>query len=171
MEATGISHIAICVRDMERSLAFYRDQLGMTVTIDHDTDPTEGGRAHNYKRQRKTRRRVSIGYQGNNVPALTLTSHPGESPDGDAIQLDQVGITHLAFTMPGLKAFTETLLAKGGRTCRAPGSIFRFPGERQKHLRERPGRDSHPVQLRWRRLTTPAGKPFAVAAAIPVCYP
>ena len=61
MQATGVSHIAICVRDMDTSLAFYRDQLGMTVTIDHDTDPTEGGRGHNYKHQRRTRRRVSIG--------------------------------------------------------------------------------------------------------------
>ncbi len=113
MEATGVSHIAICVRDMEKSLGFYRDQLGMTVIIDHDTDPTEGGRAHNYKNQRKTRRRVSIGYKGDNVPALTLTSHPGEAPDGEPIQLDQVGITHLAFIMPELKTFTEALLAKG----------------------------------------------------------
>ena len=113
MQATGVSHIAICVSDMDRSLTFYRDQLGMTVIIDHATDPTEGGRGHNYKHQRKTRRRVSIGYPGDNVPALTLTSHPGEAPDGESIQLDQVGITHLAFIMPDLKAFTEAILAKG----------------------------------------------------------
>jgi hypothetical protein len=31
MEATAISHIAICTRDMEKSLAFYRDILGMQV--------------------------------------------------------------------------------------------------------------------------------------------
>jgi catechol 2,3-dioxygenase-like lactoylglutathione lyase family enzyme len=31
MEASAISHIAICTRDMEKSLAFYRDILGMKV--------------------------------------------------------------------------------------------------------------------------------------------
>jgi catechol 2,3-dioxygenase-like lactoylglutathione lyase family enzyme len=56
---------------------------------------------------------VSIGYLGDNVPALTLTSHAGEAPDGEPIKLDQVGITHLAFIMPNLKAFTEAILAKG----------------------------------------------------------
>ena len=46
MEATCVTHIGICVRDMDRSLAFYRDILGMTVLGDRMTDPTEGGRLH-----------------------------------------------------------------------------------------------------------------------------
>ena len=41
MEATCVTHIGICVRDMNRSLAFYRDILGMTVLGDRMTDPTE----------------------------------------------------------------------------------------------------------------------------------
>ena len=31
MNTTGIAHIAICVNDLEKSLAFYRDIHGMTV--------------------------------------------------------------------------------------------------------------------------------------------
>ena len=34
MDAIGMSHIAICVRDMDKSLGFYRDILGMEVTFD-----------------------------------------------------------------------------------------------------------------------------------------
>jgi catechol 2,3-dioxygenase-like lactoylglutathione lyase family enzyme len=34
MEASGVSHIAICVRDMDKSLEFYRDVLGMVVEAD-----------------------------------------------------------------------------------------------------------------------------------------
>ena len=30
----GISHVAIGVRDIERSLSFYRDLLGLTVSLD-----------------------------------------------------------------------------------------------------------------------------------------
>src|SRR5712691_1201450 len=43
MEASAVSHIAICTRDMEKSLAFYRDMLGMRVLSDGYTDPAEGG--------------------------------------------------------------------------------------------------------------------------------
>ena len=31
MEATCVTHIGICVRNMDKSLAFYRDILGMKV--------------------------------------------------------------------------------------------------------------------------------------------
>lgn len=39
MEASAVSHIAICTRDMDKSLAFYRDILGMRVLFDGMTDP------------------------------------------------------------------------------------------------------------------------------------
>ncbi len=48
-------HIAICTRDMDTSLAFYRDILGMQVLSDVMTDPTDGGRLHNYQQARKSR--------------------------------------------------------------------------------------------------------------------
>jgi len=34
MKAKAISHIAVCVRNLDRSLEFYRDILDMTVTMD-----------------------------------------------------------------------------------------------------------------------------------------
>ncbi len=60
MYATCVTHIGICMRDMDKSLEFYRDTLGMKVLGDRATDPTEGGRLHNYKHQRNTRRWVSL---------------------------------------------------------------------------------------------------------------
>ena len=79
MEATAISHIAICTRDMEKSLAFYRDMLGMKVLFDGPTDPTEGGRVHNYQQARKSRRRVSLSFgagkrAGRNY--VVIATHP-----------------------------------------------------------------------------------------------
>ena len=113
MEATGVTHIGICVRDMEKSLAFYRDALGMKVLGDRATDPTEGGRPHNYKHRRKTRRWVSLSYGEGSSPTLTLTSHPGEKPDGKPILLDQVGISHFSFGVNDVKALAEELISKG----------------------------------------------------------
>ena len=37
----GISHVAIAVSDMERSLRFYRDLLGLTVSLDKE-EPVRG---------------------------------------------------------------------------------------------------------------------------------
>ena len=43
MDSISMSHILICVCDIDESLAFYRDMLGMQVTFDGPTDPAEGG--------------------------------------------------------------------------------------------------------------------------------
>jgi len=59
MESSAVSHLAICTRDMEKSLAFYPDILGMKMLFDGQPDPTEGGRLHNYQQARKSRQRVS----------------------------------------------------------------------------------------------------------------
>ena len=114
MDATGVSHIAICVRDLDKSLAFYRDILGMRVTLDQMQDTTTGGLPHVYKHPRKTRRTVHVRYgEGNTTPSLVLTSHPGDQADGEPIKLDQVGISHLSFTVKDVKALAEELAAKG----------------------------------------------------------
>lgn len=115
MEASAISHIAICTRNMEKALAFYRDMLGMQVLFDGFTDPTEGGRLHNYQQARQSRRRVSLRFGAGKKPTLTITSHPGEDIAGAALKLDQMGITHFSFTVPDTEALLEELLAKGAQ--------------------------------------------------------
>jgi lactoylglutathione lyase len=141
MDASAISHIALCVRDMDKSLEFYRDKLGMKVTAEGDTDPTEGGRPHNYKHARRTRRRVSVSYgDESTMPSLTLTSHPGESPDGDAILLDQVGITHLAFVVSDVAALTAELESKGVELAGPRESFVSANGEmRNVYVRDPDG--------------------------------
>ena len=127
MEATGVTHIGICVRDMDRSLAFYRDALGMTVLGDRATDPSEGGRLHNYKHKRNTRRWVSLSYGEGASPTLTLTSHPNEQPDGQPFLLDQVGITHFSFAVKDVRGLAEELTFKG---FKLGGPIEDFTNER-----------------------------------------
>lgn len=124
MEATGISHIAVCVRDMDKALAFYRDILGMRVTLDQVQDTTQGGLPHVYNHRRKTRRTVHVRYgEGHTTPSLVLTSHPGERADGSPIKLDQVGISHLSFTVRDVKALAQELASKGVKLA-APLEAF-----------------------------------------------
>ena len=133
MEATCVTHVGICVRDMEKSLAFYRDALGMKVLGEKTTDPSEGGqqggRIQNYKRQRRVRRWVSLAYGEGATPTLTLTSHPGEEPDGAPIQLDQVGISHISFGVHDVKALANELTAKGYELAGPAESFLNASGE------------------------------------------
>ena len=114
MDATGVSHIAMCVQDVEKSLAFYRDSLGLRVTLDQVQDTTAGGLPHVYHHARKTRRTVHLRYgEGSTIPSLVVTSHPNEDSDGHPIKLDQVGISHLSFTVRDVKTLAAELIAQG----------------------------------------------------------
>src|SRR4029453_2755253 len=104
-----------CNKEMGKTLAFYRDMLGMRVLADGMTDPTEGGRLHNYQQARKSRRRVSLSFGAGKKPTLTLTSHPGEEIAGAPLKLDQMGITHFSFTVPATAPLLEGLVAKGAK--------------------------------------------------------
>ena len=117
MDATCVTHIGVCVRDMAESLKFYRDALGMKVVGEKITDITEGGtqtaRLDNYALERNTRHWVSLSYGDDLTPTLTLTSHPGEKADGKPILLDQVGISHISFGVADVAALADELEAKG----------------------------------------------------------
>ena len=124
MQASAMSHVAICVRSVERSLAFYRDLLGFRVLSDRIQDTTTGGLPHTYKNRHSQRRVVTLSYGEEDVaPHIVMTEHPGDPPDGDPIKLDQIGISHLSFTVPNVVEFTQELLAKGAQTCGPPDAF------------------------------------------------
>ena len=123
MKAKAISHIAVCVRDLDKSLAFYRDILGMTVTMDAIQDTSGGSRAQTYKHHRATRRVGHLGWAEGQEPYLVMTCHPGDQPDGDPIKLDQVGVSHFSFTVDDLPGLADELAAKG---VNIPGGIDAF---------------------------------------------
>jgi catechol 2,3-dioxygenase-like lactoylglutathione lyase family enzyme len=124
MPALGMSHVAFCVSDIEQSLAFYRDALGFQVRNDRLQETTTGGLPHVYKHRRATRRQVTLTYaEGDARPQLVITEHPGEPPDGEPIKLDQIGISHLSFTVSSVAQLTEELLAKGYKTAGPPDAF------------------------------------------------
>jgi len=125
IQASAISHVALCVRDLERSLQFYRDGLGFQVTKDEVQDTSRGGLPHLYHDRHGQRRVVHLRYgDAQSVPFLVLTEHPGDTVSGTPIMLDQVGISHVSFTVPNVEAVTQRLLAQGAQTC-GPTDAFR----------------------------------------------
>ena len=130
MDATGVSHIAICVADIDRSLGFYRDILGMTVGHDRIQDTTTGGLPHVYKHSRQTRRQVRLVIgEGENCPTITMTTHPGEDADGDPIKLDQIGLSHFSISVSDLKGLADDLASKGVEFAGPLGSRLNARGE------------------------------------------
>jgi catechol 2,3-dioxygenase-like lactoylglutathione lyase family enzyme len=108
----GVSHVAIGVRDMERSLRFYRDLLGLEVRYD-GTQPI-GGMPRLYANPEKGKRRAAHLHYGSGESKgfLVLSEMPGGTP-GEAIKLDQVGISHFSWWVDDLRAMHEKLKAAG----------------------------------------------------------
>ncbi len=118
MKARGVSHIAVCVADLEKSLEFYRDVLGLTVKL-HATQEMArrpgAESAEMYERPRTARTVANVWFDepSSPQPFLVLTSHPGDQVGGEPIKLDQRGISHISFEVENVKAFAEELIAQG----------------------------------------------------------
>lgn len=106
----GVNHISVTVRDMEKSLTFYRDMVGLKVKA--DLPVTEKPRPpKEYRQQHKKRRTVVLSTGGG--PDIALIGHPGSRLLGTGILLDDVGITHLALEVENLKGFVEHMRKLG----------------------------------------------------------
>ncbi|PKB72308.1 MAG: hypothetical protein BZY87_01015 [SAR202 cluster bacterium Io17-Chloro-G6] len=118
MKAKGVSHIAVCVADLEKSLEFYRDLLGMTVRM-HTTQEmarrpgAESAEMYERPRTARTVANLWIDEPGSTQPFLVLTSHPGDLVGGVPIKLDQKGISHISFEVENVQACAQELIAKG----------------------------------------------------------
>ena len=118
MQAKGVSHIAVCVAYLDRSLHFYRDLLGLTVRL-HTTQQmarrpgAESAEMYQRPRESRTVANVYIEDPETAQPFLVLTSHPGSQVEGEPIKLDQIGISHISFGVEDVRAYAEELVAKG----------------------------------------------------------
>lgn len=118
IHASAMSHVSLCVRDLERSLRFYRDVLGFRVTKDELQDTSRGFLPHLYQDCHAKRRIVHLRYgEANSLPFLALTEHPGDTISGAPIMLDQLGISHFSFTVPDVAKVTQRLIEHGVQTC------------------------------------------------------
>jgi len=93
----GVSHIAIGVSDMERSLPFYRDVLGLEVTVDR---VEVSGGAHP-----KNRRACYLRWtRGATSSYVVLDQHLDRPPTGSPAELFQLGVHHVSFLTTDIEA-------------------------------------------------------------------
>ena len=118
MIAKGVSHIAVCVRDLKKSLEFYRDFLGMKVTLQTTQQMARrpGSQSTDMYRsnhQSRTVANIALEDAPDAAPFLVLTSHPGDDVSGEPIKLDQIGIHHISFTVDNVQAVADGLASHG----------------------------------------------------------
>ena len=139
MYVKKIDHIAVMVSDIEKSLHFYRDLLGMEVVTPEEH--IEGPVAEMVKKpgchMREYRMRAPEGVQGydRNDEGVALTFDiiqwlKPESPEA-RYEIHHVPSAHICFGVENLPAIYERLKAEGGEFVSAP---VRFSGEGEWHV-------------------------------------
>jgi catechol 2,3-dioxygenase-like lactoylglutathione lyase family enzyme len=115
----AVSHVAIGVSDMDRALHFYRDLLGLRVTL--DTMERIGGMGSLFANQQKGQRHaVYMRFEdGPHASFIVLSQNPGE-PSGHPLKVDQVGLHHFSFWVDDLRERVERLKAAGVRILLPP---------------------------------------------------
>jgi catechol 2,3-dioxygenase-like lactoylglutathione lyase family enzyme len=118
MSLGGVSHLAFGVRDMDRSLAFYRDQLGMEVTSDREQRVAPSD-LYADPDQVTSRRVAQLRWADDpDAPFLVLSTFPAAT--GQPLRLDQVGIHHVALWVKDLAGKAERLARAGARFVMEP---------------------------------------------------
>ena len=112
----GFNHSGFVVRDLDKMVSFYRDDLGLTIDREIDSKaPTEGDHtgipgAH--------RTLIFVGKGGEHALELVYYVEP-ESPKGH-LDRNQLGATHICFNVSDIEQLYEKLKAKGVKFVTPP---------------------------------------------------
>jgi catechol 2,3-dioxygenase-like lactoylglutathione lyase family enzyme len=107
MPVKNVSHIAIGVRDMERSLPFWTEVVGLHVSLDAEEEFTIGGelvrRRGVYLRER----------EGPDEPFVVLDEQLTRPKAGEPKPLFEIGVHHFGFWVDDIDAILERARAAG----------------------------------------------------------
>jgi len=112
MALLRLTHIGVCVSDLQRSLPFYRDLLGFT----YRSELQVAGEPSDTLLQLPNvdLHAVYLERDGVRLELLHYRS-PGHRGDGAPRQMNALGLTHLSFRVDNLAATREALEAAGVR--------------------------------------------------------
>ena len=129
MTPRSFSHIALGVRDFDRSLHFYRDLLGFEVAQEI---PELGatGYEDGISKRKNRRYRVAVLRYGKgsaapygiseDAPVIAMVAPLGPQPTGKGIKVDQIGISHFGIWVKGLDVIYADLKSKGVKFAAPP---------------------------------------------------
>ena len=107
-----LTHLGICVSDLERSVAFYRDVFGFVETgrIEPDVEAT----SRILEIADAKLQAVYLERDGWRIELLYYAS-PGHTGSAQPRPLNQLGLTHLSFRVADLAGIAARAEAAGGR--------------------------------------------------------
>ncbi len=109
---TGMHHTSIVVSDMDRSLGFYRDQLGMTLAVDAIMSGEMLDREVALTGARLRVVELAPGNSGSYLELLQYYSPPGKPFPADARCCD-VGMPHVALIVSDIQEIYDELKEQG----------------------------------------------------------
>jgi catechol 2,3-dioxygenase-like lactoylglutathione lyase family enzyme len=116
-----LTHIGICVSDLERSLRFYRDCLGFAY--EHDLEV--GGEPTDTLLRLKDVQLEAVYLARDGVRIELLHFASPAAPPRRARVMTEYGLTHLSFRVADLEATLAALRAAGERLLEE--TVIRFP--------------------------------------------
>lgn len=118
MSVLGISHVAVGVRDMDRALLFYRDLIGLEVTLDAE-EGGFGGDPNAYRRRAVYLRSPGTGGDPHAF-FIVLDQQLSREPFGTPPRILQLGTHHFSFWVDDLESRFERIVAAGFRVVIPP---------------------------------------------------
>ncbi len=112
MPIDAISHIGICVSDLERSLTFYCDRLGFREVADLEIAGAQAERLLQLSNVKL--KAVYLERDGTRIELLSF-DQPGTVDDDEGRRLNRLGLTHLSFAVHDLDALVTELEREGVR--------------------------------------------------------
>jgi catechol 2,3-dioxygenase-like lactoylglutathione lyase family enzyme len=119
MGIRGVSHVAVGVRDMDRSLEFYRDVIGLKVRFD-ETEEFSGGSSGKFPTIKRRGVYLEYGAAGDDS-FIVLDQQLGRDPWGQPAELFQVGIHHFGFWVDDIDDIADRARAGGFDILTGPG--------------------------------------------------
>jgi len=129
MAVDRLSHIGLCVSDLARSAAFYRDALGFAERSRLEVAGPEAERLVDLPHVKL--HAVYLERDGTRIELLCFDA-PGHVRGETPRPLNQLGLTHLSFRVPDLDRTAEAIAAAGGSVLE--GSRIENPKYRTKAI-------------------------------------
>lgn len=119
MKIRSISHVAIGVSDMARSLAFYRGVLGLKVMLDDPNENPGGVYSRFGDGSQVGRHGVYLRWE-EGPHATTIVLSQDRPHAGRPVKLNEVGIHHFSFWVDDLEETVRRAREAGFRIMREP---------------------------------------------------
>jgi catechol 2,3-dioxygenase-like lactoylglutathione lyase family enzyme len=116
MGVRGASHVAVGVSDMERALVFYRDVIGLRVTL----DTVEGGAGDRLVGADRRRAVYLRAADGPDAFFIVLDQQLDREAFGSPPRIGQLGTHHFSFWVDDLQETFDAMVANGFRPIIRP---------------------------------------------------